>query len=114
MTLTSWLLLQAIAMGNPKAALQTVLESLTVPDGFRVELVYPVPPQEQGSWVALTPDPAGRLITSDEHGRLYRVTIHSDSSKTTAVQLDVPVGQVQGLLYAYDSLYGVVNNLIKT
>lgn len=114
MALASWLLLQAIAMGNPKAALQTVLGSLTVPDGFRVELVYPVPPQEQGSWVALTPDPAGRLITSDEHGRLYRVTIHSDSSKTTAVRLDVPVGQVQGLLYAYDSLYVVVNNLNKT
>ena len=113
-TLAAWLLMQTIAMGNPEAALQTVLQSITVPDGFRVELVYAVPLEEQGSWVALTPDPAGRLITSDEFGRLYRVTIGNDSSQTKVEQLDVPVGQVQGLLYAYDSLFVMVNNLNKT
>lgn len=109
-----WLLLPATVVGDPVAALQGVLESITVPDGFLVELVYAVPPQEQGSWVALTPDASGRLITSDERGHLYRVTIGSDSSKTTAVRINVPVGQVQGLCYAYDSLYVVVNNLNKT
>jgi putative heme-binding domain-containing protein len=114
MALTWWVLLQATAVGDPVAPLQMALESLTMPAGFRVELVYSVPLQEQGSWVALTPDPSGRLITSDEHGRLYRVTIGSHSSKTTAARLDVPVGQVQGLLYAYDSLYVVVNNQNNT
>lgn len=114
LALTLALLLQATAAADPAAPMRTALGTIKVPDGFLVELVYAVPGGEQGSWVALTPDPAGRLITSDEHGRLYRVTIGSDLSETTATRLEVPVGQVQGLLYAYDSLYVMVNNLNKT
>jgi len=103
------------AAGQSSARLE-----VTVPDGFRVELIYAVPLDEQGSWVALTPDPTGRLITSDETGRLYRVTLaassstETETSKTSVELLDVPIGQVQGLVYAYDSLYVTVNNLNKT
>ena len=66
------------AAGQSSARLE-----VTVPDGFRVELIYAVPLDEQGSWVALTPDPTGRLITSDETGRLYRVTLAASSSTET-------------------------------
>jgi hypothetical protein len=67
MALTWWVLLQATTVGDPARPLQMALESITVPVGFGVELVYPVPLHEQGSWVALTPDPSGRLITSADH-----------------------------------------------
>jgi len=44
---------------------------LKLPDGFVGELVYEVP-SKQGSWVCLTTDPQGRLIASDQYGKLYR------------------------------------------
>jgi hypothetical protein len=50
-------------------------ESLKVPEGFKVELLYTVPKAEQGSWVTLTSDPKGRLLTSDQNGAIYRVTV---------------------------------------
>ena len=49
--------------------------SLQVPKGFKVELLYTVPKEEQGSWVSMTVDPKGRLIVCDQYGDLYRVTV---------------------------------------
>ena len=39
---------------------------------FKVELIYSVPGGEQGSWVNLTTDDAGRIYVSDQYGMLYR------------------------------------------
>lgn len=86
-----------------------VSRQLQVPEGFEVELVYSVPLEEQGSWVALTPDSAGRLITADQFGGLYRVTLGDGDSGTEVEKLNLPIGHAQGLLYAYDSLYVTVN-----
>ena len=52
----------------------TPAKSFRVPEGFDVELVYEVPAKEQGSWVAMCVDLKGRLIVSDQYGKLYRVT----------------------------------------
>ena len=89
--------------------LLNVSRQLQVPEGFEVDLVYSVPLEEQGSWVAVTPDSAGRLITSDQFGGLYRVTLGAGDSGTRVEKLDLPIGHAQGLLYAYDSLYVTVN-----
>ena len=86
-----------------------VSRQLQVPEGFEVELVYSVPLEEQGSWVALTPDSAGRFITADQFGSLYRVTLGAGDSGTRVEKLKLPIGHAQGLLYAYDSLYVTVN-----
>ncbi len=86
-----------------------VTRQLQVPEGFEVELVYSVPLEEQGSWVALTPDSKGRLIAADQFGSLYRVTLGVGGSVTEVEKLDLPIGHAQGLLYAYDSLYVTVN-----
>ncbi|MEO6809396.1 MAG: hypothetical protein ABI353_09840, partial [Isosphaeraceae bacterium] len=48
--------------------------TLKVAKGFKVELLYTVPKESQGSWVSMTVDPKGRLIVSDQYGKLYRVT----------------------------------------
>lgn len=85
---------------------------LQVIDGFAIERVYHVPIDEQGSWVSLTVDPKGRLIASDQDGDLYRITpfpIGGVAAATRVEKLDVDVGHAHGLLYAFDSLYVVVN-----
>ena len=102
--------------GNPK------LDKLKLPDGFVAELLYSPGENEQGSWVAMTFDDKGRMITSDQYGFLYRLElppIGSDSSQKAKVEklivgnvADslVGMGYAQGLLYAFNSLYVMVNH----
>jgi putative heme-binding domain-containing protein len=86
--------------------------SLTVAKGFKVDLIHNVPKDQEGSWVAMTPDPKGRLIVSDQYGGLFRITPAPIGSSGAAKveKLAVEVGQAQGLLYAFDSLYVMVAN----
>ena len=84
--------------------------------GFKVELLYSVPQEEQGSWVSLAVDPKGRLIASDQYGKLYRVTpppIGSRAEETRVEPIAVDIGEAHGLLWAFDSLYVVVNRAGK-
>jgi putative heme-binding domain-containing protein len=85
---------------------------IKAPKGFEVELIYTVPQETQGSWVNMTPDPKGRLIVSDQYGKLYRVTpppLGSKLDPSKIEPIDLPIGEAQGLLWAFDSLYVVVN-----
>jgi len=86
----------------------TPAEQLTVLPGFKAELLYSVP-QSQDSWVSMTPDAKGRLIVSGQAGPLFRVTPGHDASSTRVEKLNVPIGHAQGLLWAFDSLYVMVN-----
>jgi putative heme-binding domain-containing protein len=90
----------------------TPIDRLKVPKGFQVELIYTVPREAQGSWVNLAVDPKGRIITSDQYGKLYRVTppaIGAPASSIKVEPIPVEIGEAQGLLWAFDSLYVVVN-----
>ena len=90
----------------------TPADALEVLKGFQVERLYSVPKGQQGSWVSLTEDDKGRLIASDQYGALYRVTpprLGAPASETFVERLDVKIGAAHGLLYAFDSLYVVVN-----
>ncbi len=88
-----------------------------VQEGFQVELLYTVPKDTQGSWVNLTTDHKGRIITSDQGNQgLYRITPAPIGSKeeTKVEALDVkidgkPVSGAQGLLSAFGSLYVCCN-----
>jgi putative heme-binding domain-containing protein len=83
----------------------------TVLPDFRLERLYDVP-KPQGSWVALTLAPGGRLIAADQYGSLYEVTPAAlgDSEGTTETRrLDLPISGVHGLLWAHDALYAVAN-----
>ncbi len=82
------------------------------PKGFQVDLIYSVPRESQGSWVNLAVDPRGRLIASDQYGKLYRVTTPPAAGPAAEVKVEpipVELGEAQGLLWAFDSLYVVVN-----
>ena len=89
----------------------TPINLLKIKDGFQVELLYSVPKDKEGSWVSLCTDPKGRLIVSDQYGGLFRVTPKGiNGSQETAIEkIDVPIGEAQGLLWAFDSLYVMVN-----
>jgi glucose/arabinose dehydrogenase len=57
-------------------------------------------------------DPKGRLIVSDQYGPLYRVTpppLGGVPEETRVEKLDLPLGGAHGLLYAFDSLYVMIN-----
>ncbi|MEX0643587.1 MAG: hypothetical protein WD468_12860, partial [Pirellulales bacterium] len=91
------------------AAAATPAEKIHVPEGFKVELLYSVPKDEEGSWVNLCYDPKGRLIVSDQYGGLYRITPPSSSQKLHVEKIPAKIGKAQGLLWAFDSLYVMVN-----
>ncbi|MDA1013225.1 MAG: c-type cytochrome [Planctomycetota bacterium] len=94
-----------------REATATPISALKVKQGFKVELLYSVPKGDQGSWVNICTDPKGRLIVSDQYGQLYRVTpppIGTDA-KIKIEKINVDIGEAQGLLWAFDSLYVVVN-----
>lgn len=94
---------------RPAGQLATSPNAITTLPGFVVDLVYSVPKGEQGSWVSMTVDPKGRLITSDQGGSLYRVTPGKTAEETKVEKLSVPIGQAQGLLCVKDMLFVVVN-----
>src|SRR5205807_10036264 len=59
------------SIGENKA---TPIERIKVAKDFKVELLYSVPNDRQGSWVNLCLDNKGRIITSDQYGGLYAFT----------------------------------------
>ncbi len=90
----------------------TPVESLKVAKDFKVELLYSVPKEKEGSWVNLCVDPKGRLIVSDQYGSLYRVTppaIGGKAEETRLEKIPADIGEAQGLIWAFDGLYVVVN-----
>lgn len=98
--------------GKGKQPSATPIELIKVKKDFKVELLYSVPRATQGSWVNLCVDPKGRLITSDQYGKLYRVTVPSPGTavpELSVEELPVELGEAHGLCWAFDSLYVVVN-----
>jgi len=94
----------------------TNLAKLKTLKGFKVELVHTVARDGEGSWVSMTVDPKNRLIVSDQYGKLFRVTpspVGGDPGATKVEPVNVDIGEAQGLLWAFDSLYVVVNRGAK-
>ena len=106
----------ALFSAGPQA---TPADQIRLLPGFRAELLYSVPQATQGSWVNMTVDPRGRLLVSHERfqvseqgGSLYRITpppLDGEAADTEVERLQAPIGAAQGLLYAFDSLYVMVN-----
>lgn len=87
----------------------------TLPD-FKVELLYSVPGGEQGSWVNLCTDDKGRIYASDQYGGLYRFNAPAAGQplKPEDVQkVPVDIRAVNGMLFAFGSLYLGVNDYEK-
>jgi putative heme-binding domain-containing protein len=94
-----------------------------LPD-FNADHLYSPGENEQGSWVAMAFDNKGRMIACDQYGYLYRLTIppvgaDTNKSKLQVEKLDIKIegdtaslklGYAHGLLYAFNSLYVMVND----
>jgi putative heme-binding domain-containing protein len=85
--------------------------NLKVARDFKADLLYTVPKETEGSWVAMCVDPKGRLIVSDQYGKLYRIVPPplGSTGPLKPEPIDLPIGQSHGLLYAFDSLYVMVS-----
>jgi putative heme-binding domain-containing protein len=100
---------------KPKKPLEpgaTPAEKIKIREGFKIELLYSVPREKEGSWVSMCTDPRGRLIVSDQEGGLYRITppaLDGKPADTKVEKLAVEIGEAQGLLWAFDSLYVMSN-----
>lgn len=91
----------------------TPIENITAPAGFKVELLYSVPGQEQGSWVNLGLDGKNRIIASDQYGSLYRFPAPRKGmplDPNSIQKIPVNIRAVNGMLWAFDSLYVGVND----
>ncbi|MFD1144502.1 c-type cytochrome [Larkinella insperata] len=115
----SWVTMQVSETDKNPLADKSKIDKLKLLPGFKAEHLYSPSEDGNGSWVAMTFDSKGRMITSDQYGSLYRLelppigsgakpkieklNIKSDTAK-------VSMGYAQGLLYAFNSLYVMVNN----
>ncbi len=91
----------------------TPIDRIKVPEGFKVELLYSVPGEEQGSWVNLCVDNKNRILVSDQFGGLYRIAPPPAGQAVDAADVQrVPaeIRAVNGMLWAFDALYVGVND----
>jgi len=115
---------------NRVRELDPKVEKLKLQPDFKAEHLYSPSESKNGSWVAMTFDHKGRMIACDQYGFLYRLTIppigtESVKSKIIVEKLEIKVegdtskikikmGYAQGLLYAFNSLYVMVNHKSDT
>ena len=104
--------------------LDPYVAKLKLPPGFHADHLYSPGENDQGSWVAMTFDNKGRMIACDQYGSLYRITIppigyDTAKEKIKVEKLDIKIagdtnklkiGFAHGLLYAFNSLYVMVND----
>ena len=120
----SWITMQEAATNRPLAD-PAKTDKLKLLPGFKAEHLYSPSDNKQGSWVSMTFDDKGRMICSDQYGFLYRLEMPPVGSGSapkiekmmvgTAQAPDdttqkVGMGYAQGLLYAFNSLYVMVNH----
>ena len=79
-------------------------EEIKVAEGFQCKKIYQVPNQDQGSWVAITKHDDGRLITADQYGSIYYVTVNKNEAPAIE-PLNLKIGGAHGLLWFKDRLY---------
>ena len=109
---------------SQQASVDPKVQKLKLLPDFYADHLYSPGENEQGSWVAMAFDNKGRMIACDQYGFLYRLTIPAVGSDTTTSKLNVEkldikiegdtaslkLGYAHGLLYAFNSLYVMVND----
>lgn len=102
------LLAFSVSFSALAAAASSSAPLLNVAKGFAVEEVYRVPRETHGSWISLTADSSGRLITSDQYGPLYRITLSaSDARQISVARIPLAFGGAHGFAWVGSDLYAV-------
>jgi hypothetical protein len=88
----------------------TAAEHITSLPGFKVELIRSAQ-RGEGSWVAMTFDPRGRVIIAREDRGLLRLTLATNYSSAIGIEtINTNLLECRGLLFAHDALYANANN----
>ncbi len=85
---------------------------IDVPEGFELEDLYTPSDHNRGSWVALEEGENGMLYACDQYGHIYHFPIPEIGAPldTNAIKkVSFPLGRANGMLWAFNSLYVVVN-----
>ncbi|KAA0140147.1 DUF1080 domain-containing protein [Gimesia chilikensis] len=98
--------------------MEELAQNISIAKDFKVELLYEVPANEQGSWVSLTTDGKGRLLASDQGNKgLYRITVteKGDAPQVDVEKMQIDLSGAQGMVWHKDALYFHKNggNLFK-
>ena len=78
----------------PKPKMESLARSATSParinfaEGFKIDLLYSVPMDKQGSWVAMCMDNKNRLIVSDQYGGIFRFPIPAAGKKIDPTSIE--------------------------
>lgn len=99
------------------------LDKLKLLPDFKAQHLYSPSENKNGSWVSMVFDDKGRIIASDQNGYLYRLEIPPIGSDTNKFKIrleklvigdtiaeKIGMGYAHGLLYAFNSLYVMVNH----
>ena len=95
------------------------IANLKLPAGFHADHLYGPSENGEGSWVSMTFDDKGRIIASDQYGGLFRMKVPTIGDTVTKIKVEalkissdtgISMGYAHGLLYAFNSLYVVINN----
>ena len=103
-----------------RAPLNPKLAKLKLPAGFVAEHIYSPGENDQGSWVGVTFDDKERMIATDQYGAIYRLEIPAIGAEDLTPKVEklkvgtddtkLGMGFAQGVLYAFNSLYVMVNH----
>ena len=83
--------------------------TITVPAGFKVELLRSAAPEED-SWVSMAFDSEGRLTVAREKKGLLRMTLSAGAGVGKVEVINDTLLECRGLLYANGALYVNANN----
>lgn len=102
---------QGIALAHAAEQQATPPESIRAQEGFRVELLRSSQ-QDEGSWISMTFDNAGRIIIGLDDRGLARLQLNEQNDAATFHPLEntESLKHVRGVLFAHDSLYVSATN----
>ena len=90
---------------GPLARTATPPSRITVPSGFRVELLRSAQ-EDEGSWISMTFDPRGRIIVGLDGVGLARLSpAEKDSHPWEFERIDNTLRHCRGVLFAHDAVY---------
>jgi len=73
--------------------------------GFKVELLRAADLATEGSWISIIQDSKGRLLLGGERRDPITRLTFQDGKVIAAEKLKLPLSEVMGMLFAFDSLY---------
>ncbi len=80
-------------------------EALDTLPGFKVELLRLSDMATEGSWISIAKDPKGRLLLGANRKQPISPITIKDGQIAKAEMLKLPLSEVMGMLFAFDSLY---------